>query len=89
VATALARRARRVLAVAAAHGHRRLVLGAWGCGVFRNDPVVVADAFADALAERAGSFDLVVFAVWDEAKGSPVRTAFECRFAPGVGSPRR
>lgn len=80
VATALATRARRVLAVAAAHGHRRLVLGAWGCGVFRNDPAVVAGAFADALAETAGWFDHVVFAVLDNAKGAPVHAAFAARF---------
>ena len=39
-------RARKVLQVAAHQGHRTLVLGAWGCGVFRNDPSVVAEAFA-------------------------------------------
>jgi uncharacterized protein (TIGR02452 family) len=33
----LRRRATRILDVAAADGHRRLVLGAWGCGVFGND----------------------------------------------------
>ncbi len=57
----LRRRAGRVLEVAAAHGHRRIVLGAWGCGVFGNDPVVVARAFAEALRERP--FERVVFAV--------------------------
>jgi uncharacterized protein (TIGR02452 family) len=81
VAAALAGRARRVLAVAAAHGHRHLVLGAWGCGVFRNDPATVADAFADALADGAGRFDRVVFAIWDRAKVSPVRAVFAARFA--------
>ncbi|GAA0806435.1 TIGR02452 family protein [Spirilliplanes yamanashiensis] len=55
----LARRAARVVAVAAAHGHRRIVLGAWGCGVFGNDPAVVAAAFAPHL----GVFEHVVFAV--------------------------
>jgi uncharacterized protein (TIGR02452 family) len=82
VAAVLAVRARRVLAVAAAHHHRRLVLGAWGCGVFRNDPYTVAGAFSDALAHSAGYFDDVVFAVLDHAQGAPVRAAFTARFPP-------
>ncbi|WP_052744718.1 TIGR02452 family protein [Micromonospora sp. HK10] len=69
----------RVLAVAAAHGHRRLVLGAWGCGVFGNDPATVAEAFDLALADAAGWFDLVTFAVLDRA-GGPAHTAFTARF---------
>jgi uncharacterized protein (TIGR02452 family) len=44
-------RTRMVLAVAAAHGCEALVLGAWGCGVFRNDPATIAAIFARALAE--------------------------------------
>jgi uncharacterized protein (TIGR02452 family) len=56
----------RALAVMAHHGHRHLVLGAWGCGVFGNDPAVVADQFARALdGAFAGAFDEVVFAVLD------------------------
>jgi uncharacterized protein (TIGR02452 family) len=58
---ALRRRAARVLAVAAANGHRRLVLGAWGCGVFGNDPATVAEAFAAALARYP--MEHVVFAI--------------------------
>jgi uncharacterized protein (TIGR02452 family) len=62
-------RAARILAVAAHHGHRVLVLGAWGCGAFRNDPDAVAGAFAAALASPRlrGAFDRVVFAVHDPA----------------------
>ncbi|WNM38517.1 TIGR02452 family protein [Micromonospora halotolerans] len=82
VAPALRTRARRVLAVAAAHGHRRLVLGAWGCGVFRNDPGTVADAFATALADAPGWFDQVTFAVLDRADG-PTYAAFARRLLPG------
>ncbi|WP_344959312.1 TIGR02452 family protein [Actinomadura miaoliensis] len=81
-------RARKILAVAAHHGHRRLVLGAWGCGVFRNDPAEVAQAFAEPLAaggEFAGRFDHVVFAVWDTAKGAPRQVAFERVLAPLTG----
>jgi uncharacterized protein (TIGR02452 family) len=79
VPAVLARRARRVLRVAAAHGHRCLVLGAWGCGVFRNDPVTVANAFADALRE-VDQFDRVVFAILDKQPGTPVHAAFAATF---------
>lgn len=68
-------RALRVLRVAAAHGHRRLVLGAWGCGVFGNDPAVVADAFAAAL-RHVSRFDKVVFAVLDRTTAATTHQAF-------------
>ncbi|MFY1687708.1 TIGR02452 family protein [Plantactinospora sp. WMMB782] len=71
----LRRRAARVLAVAAGYGHRQLVLGAWGCGVFGNDPATVAEAFAGAL--RASPwFERVVFAVLDREHGTPTLAAF-------------
>lgn len=62
----MAERVRRVLAICVQKGERELVLGAWGCGVFKNDPDVVARAFAKELAgDFAGAFDEVVFAVLD------------------------
>jgi uncharacterized protein (TIGR02452 family) len=65
----LAERTARVLAIAAAHGHRHLVLGAWGCGVFENDPAEVALHFGRAFAGPLGAhFDEVVFAVLDWSK---------------------
>ncbi|MER6562993.1 TIGR02452 family protein, partial [Streptomyces sp. NPDC001027] len=77
---ALSARAERVLETAAAHGYRRLVLGAWGCGVFRNDPAQVAEAFR-ALLAAGGRFEHrfahVVFGVLDRTPGGTVRTAFE------------
>ena len=80
---ALAVRAERVLETAAAHGYRRLVLGAWGCGVFRNDPARVAGVFRALLGpggrfERA--FEHVVFGVLDRTPGAVVRGAFEEAF---------
>lgn len=82
----LAARAARVLAVAAHHGRRTLVLGAWGCGVFRNDPVHVAEAFRRNLADGgtfAGIFDRIVFAVLDKGSGGPNLSAFRAAFATG------
>ena len=72
-------RARRILAVAAAHGHRRLVLGAWGCGVFGNDPATVASAFATALQDD-NRVDHVVFAVLDRTPTTPTYRVFADRW---------
>lgn len=75
VPAVLRARAVRVLQIAAAHRHRRLVLGAWGCGVFGNNPAAVATAFAQAL-DRARWFEHVVFAVYDRQPSAPVYRAF-------------
>ncbi|MFC4128294.1 TIGR02452 family protein [Nocardia rhizosphaerae] len=76
----LAERAERVLAAAARHDVRAIVLGAWGCGVFGNDPAEVAAAFDAALSRWGAAFEHVVFPVWDRAPVSANRTAFEQRF---------
>ena len=57
-------RAQHILNVAAGQGVDILILGAFGCGAFRNDPNVVARAYADALKEYAQYFDVVEFAVY-------------------------
>jgi len=76
---ALAVRAERVLETAVAYGYRQVVLGAWGCGVFQNDPAVVAGVFRGLLADGgrfAGVFERVVFGVLDRTSGAVVRGAF-------------
>ena len=82
VSRTLHARAGMVLAVAAEEGERCLVLGAWGCGVFKNDPGEVARAFAEWLASPrfAGAFDHVTFAI---PAGRPPHAnlrAFQARF---------
>lgn len=76
---ALATRAERVLEVAAVRGYRRLVLGAWGCGVFANDPAEVAGVFHALLTgdgRFAGHFEQIVFGILARGEDSPTRTAF-------------
>ena len=53
-----------ILHIAAAHGAEILILGAFGCGAFRNDPEAVAAAYRDALAEYGKYFDEIEFAVY-------------------------
>ena len=77
----LRRRADLVLAVANAHRIEKLVLGAWGCGVFQNDPRTVAEIFRDLLRSTYhGQFDDVVFAVLDTSSDQRTYRAFESVF---------
>ena len=57
-------RARAILAVAADNGVEIFVLGAFGCGAFRNDPRVVGKAYANVLNDCRRHFDLIEFAIF-------------------------
>lgn len=62
----LQRRIHRVLGVARAYGYKSLVLGAWGCGAFENDPRRTATDFRQALdTDFRGAFSDIVFAITD------------------------
>lgn len=57
-------RIERVLHIAAAHGHKNIILGAWGCGAFGNDPQMMAEEFKK-MVEKVSAFEHVCFAVYD------------------------
>lgn len=71
-------RVRYILSVAAQHGEKAIILGAFGCGVFRNDPAEVAAVFKQVLVgEGYGRlFDRIVFAVLDRSEGKRTLAAF-------------
>ncbi len=56
-------RVRFVLAIADDLGHKKLVLGAFGCGVFGWDAAVVAEMFREELASGTHAATEVVFAI--------------------------
>jgi uncharacterized protein (TIGR02452 family) len=64
------KRAIHMLTCAAAKGADILVLGAFGCGAFQNDPEVVARAYKTALQEFPKVFRQVEFAVYCPPSGS-------------------
>jgi uncharacterized protein (TIGR02452 family) len=54
----------KMLALALNHANETLILGAWGCGVFRNDPEEIAGLFKKHLhGKYKNKFKRVVFAV--------------------------
>jgi uncharacterized protein (TIGR02452 family) len=72
------RRCRHVVRQASHAGTEVLVLGAWGCGEYGNDPAVVAEAFKEAVATQSGTIRHVVFACYGPAAN---RDAFTKAFA--------
>ena len=85
VESVMAGRVEKVLALGAAEGFDELVLGAWGCGAFRNDPRLIARLFHDALfgeGRRAWKFGRVTFAVFTAAAERENLRAFEALFSP-------
>ena len=53
-----------MLSVAAVHRADILVLGAFGCGAFQNNPRIVAQAYKNILPEFDGQFSKIEFAVY-------------------------
>lgn len=58
------KRAEHLLTIAAANGIEILILGAFGCGAFKNDPRIVAKAYNEVLSEFNGYFKEICFAVY-------------------------
>ncbi|MGV3612263.1 MAG: TIGR02452 family protein [Fluviicola sp.] len=71
----------KMLRLAASRKVECLILGAWGCGVFQNDPVEVASYFQELItAKYENRFQKIVFAVRDSSKNQAVYNAFSQAF---------
>jgi uncharacterized protein (TIGR02452 family) len=64
LAVLLRRRIRRIFEIAAAEGNNVLILGAFGCGAFRNPPEVVAEVFREVQEEYKKVFEVIEYAVY-------------------------
>ena len=58
------KRARRILDVAVANQNDVVILGAFGCGAFRNKPETVAAAYKSVIGEYDHAFKTIEFAVY-------------------------
>lgn len=83
------RRMKLALTIFAQQGAKHLVLGAYGCGVFRNDPNLIAAWWQELLEESMGGyFDSVFHAVLDRSKNGDCIKAFENVTKPVVRKDR-
>ncbi|KAA3629893.1 MAG: TIGR02452 family protein [Bacteroidetes bacterium] len=76
---AMKTRIKKVLALSKSKGHSILILGAWGCGVFENEPEMIARLFHEVLETKfSGTFEKVVFAIYskDEKYSEPFKSLF-------------
>jgi uncharacterized protein (TIGR02452 family) len=65
------RKIRLMFSLAINHGVENLVLGAWGCGVFKNNPKEMAQMFKDVLEEGyVNSFKQVYFAIINDSNSN-------------------
>lgn len=70
-------RARKFLWIANQNNHKTLILGAWGCGVFQNEPAMIARIFGDLLkGEFENCFERVMMAIYDRTPTRKVYQAF-------------
>lgn len=58
------KRMRKVLEIAWAKGNEAVILGAFGCGAFRNPPAIVAQAMKTVVQEYRMKFETIEFAVY-------------------------
>lgn len=69
-------RARKIFASAIANGAEVLILGAFGCGAFQNNPTIVAQAYKNVLPDFTHYFHTIEFAVFCNAKNMENYQAF-------------
>ena len=69
-------RIRRIFELAVANGNEVLILGAFGCGAFRNPPKIVAEVFYDVMQEYLCYFDVIEYAVYHTEREAANYEAF-------------
>ncbi len=76
------KRLRRILDVAVLNGNKAVILGAFGCGVFLNDPEAVAQAAKNVLPDYRHAFEVIEYAVYCSPRDERNFKVFESTLKP-------
>lgn len=76
------KRLRRILDVALENGVETIILGAFGCGAFMNNPNIVAKASENVVKEYLYAFQNIEFAVYCSPKDDSNYRIFDMAFKP-------
>jgi len=70
---------RKVLALFAGKKNTDIILGVYGCGIFRNDPYTIVKYWKELLYDEnyINYFENIIFAVFDNSKKQECIKAFE------------
>ncbi len=78
----LTARVRRIFEVAVANENEVLILGAFGCGAFRNPPALVASVFYNVMQDYLDRFDVIEYAVYHTEREVANFEAFSTAMSP-------
>ena len=56
------------------HGVKHVILGAFGCGIFQNDPEIIAKMYREAISNRSTHFEVIVFAILRDHSNQDARS---------------
>lgn len=77
------KRIKKIISLGIIHGNQVIILGAYGCGVFRNNPVNIAEYFGEFLLHDTlfkNKFHKIVFSVLDSSEKKVIYETFHNRF---------
>ena len=77
-------RIKHIFHIAHVHDIDTLVLGAFGCGAFKNNPFLVAGCFKSMIEKHGKDFEDIVFAIYDAPSSTSNYKAFKTVFGFNV-----
>ena len=74
------KRAKRIIETSISYNNDVLILGAFGCGAFRNNPQIVSLVYKNVVQNYLNAFDTIEFAIYSKTDADPNYSTFKSVF---------